>query len=134
MSIKGDENLSWKFDDSVPIYLQIAERIREQIAAGELKPGGKIPTVREIAETAGVNPNTAQRALSELESACLVAAERGNGGRFVSDNPDILEKLKHDLAHNAASEFLSKMGKLGFDKEAAGKYLSKYNIESKEEK
>ncbi|MDR0992120.1 MAG: GntR family transcriptional regulator [Ruminococcus sp.] len=121
--------MGWKFDDAKPIYLQIAERIREQIASGELAPGGKIPTVREIAETAGVNPNTVQRALSDLESAALVASERGNGGRFVTENSDILEKLKHDLAHFAAADYIAKMNKLGFDKAAAGKYLREFKEE-----
>jgi DNA-binding transcriptional regulator YhcF (GntR family) len=122
--------LSWKFDDGTPIYLQIAERIREQIASGELPPGGKIPTVREIAETAGVNPNTVQRALSALESAALVAAERGNGGRFVNDNPDILKKLKHGLAQGAANDYISKMSKLGFGKSEAIDYLNELKEES----
>jgi DNA-binding transcriptional regulator YhcF (GntR family) len=121
--------MSWKFDDSKPIYLQIAQRIKEQIASGELPPGGKIPTVREIAETAGVNPNTVQRALSDLENAALVAAERGNGGRFVSKNPDILKKLAHDLAKSAADEFIEKMQKLGFDSIAAADYLKNYKGE-----
>jgi DNA-binding transcriptional regulator YhcF (GntR family) len=122
--------LSWKFDDGTPIYLQIAERIREQIASGEILPGGKVPTVREIAETAGVNPNTVQRALAELESSALVAAERGNGGRFVSDNPDLLGKLKHDMAQKATGDYLAKMSKLGFDKTSAGKYLTEFKEES----
>jgi DNA-binding transcriptional regulator YhcF (GntR family) len=121
--------LGWKFDDGKPIYLQIAQRIREQIASGELPPGGKIPTVREIAETAGVNPNTVQRALSDLESAALVASERGNGGRFVNDNPDILEKLKNDLAAAAAADYLAKMNKLGFDKNSAADYLKSFKGE-----
>jgi DNA-binding transcriptional regulator YhcF (GntR family) len=121
--------LSWKFDDGTPIYLQIAERIRAQIASGELPPGGKIPTVREIAETAGVNPNTVQRALSELESSALVAAERGNGGRYVSANPDIQNKLKHDLAQRTASDYIAKMSKLGFDKGASIKYLTEFKEE-----
>jgi DNA-binding transcriptional regulator YhcF (GntR family) len=122
--------LSWKFDDGTPIYLQIAERIRAQIASGELPPGGKIPTVREIAETAGVNPNTVQRALSELESSALVASERGNGGRFVSANPDVLYKLKHDLARKAAFDYVYRMSKLGFNRSEAQNYLT----EIKEEK
>jgi DNA-binding transcriptional regulator YhcF (GntR family) len=122
--------LSWKFDDGTPIYLQIAERIREQIAAGEISPGGKVPTVREIAETAGVNPNTVQRALAELEATALVASERGNGGRFVCDNPDLLGKLKHDMAATATRDFLAKMRKLGYDKANAGRYLSEFKEES----
>jgi DNA-binding transcriptional regulator YhcF (GntR family) len=121
--------LSWKFDDGTPIYLQIAERIRAQIASGELPPGGKIPTVREIAETAGVNPNTVQRALSELESSALVASERGNGGRYVSANPDVLEKLKHDLARSTASDYIARMLKLGFNTKAAKKYLTEFKEE-----
>jgi DNA-binding transcriptional regulator YhcF (GntR family) len=116
--------LSWKFDDSKPIYLQIAQRIKEQIASGELPPGGKVPTVREIAETAGVNPNTVQRALSELEVSALVDVLRGNGGRFVTNNSDILRKLKHDLASNAVAEFLMNMKKLGIEKQDAISYLN----------
>ncbi|MDR0943595.1 MAG: GntR family transcriptional regulator [Ruminococcus sp.] len=122
--------MSWKFDDGTPIYLQIAERIREQIASGEISPGGKVPTVREIAELAGVNPNTVQRALAELEASALVAAERGNGGRFVSDNPDLLAKLKHDMARTATGDFLAKMRKLGFEKAKTVGYLNEYKEES----
>jgi DNA-binding transcriptional regulator YhcF (GntR family) len=117
--------LSWKFDDSKPIYLQIAQRIKEQIASGELPPGGKVPTVREIAETAGVNPNTVQRALSELEISALVDVLRGNGGRFVTNNADILAKLKNDLAENAAAEYFTNMKKLGIEKQDAINYLTK---------
>jgi DNA-binding transcriptional regulator YhcF (GntR family) len=121
--------VSWKFDDSKPIYLQIAQRIKEQIASGELPPGGKVPTVREIAETAGVNPNTVQRALSELEISALVDALRGNGGRFVTKNEDILEKLRNDLAKNATSEFFRNMKKIGIERKEAIDYLTKFEGE-----
>jgi DNA-binding transcriptional regulator YhcF (GntR family) len=121
--------LSWKFDDSKPIYSQIAQRFKEQIASGELPPGGKVPTVREIAETAGVNPNTVQRALSELEISALVDVLRGNGGRFVTKNAEILDKLRNDLAKNATSEFLRNMKKIGLKKQEAIDYLAKFEGE-----
>jgi DNA-binding transcriptional regulator YhcF (GntR family) len=122
-------DLSWKFDDSKPIYSQIAQRFKEQIASGELPPGGKVPTVREIAETAGVNPNTVQRALSELEVSALVDVLRGNGGRFVTNNAAILDKLRNDLANSATSEFLRNMKKIGIKKQEAIDYLTKFEGE-----
>ena len=77
----------WKFNDEQPIYQQIISQIKERIVAGEWKAGSKLKSVRELALEAGVNPNTMQKALAELEREGLVYSQR-TAGRFVSDNKE----------------------------------------------
>ena len=76
--------MAWKFNNESPIYLQIVEIIKTQIAQGVLKPGDQVPAVRELAVTAGVNPNTMQKALAELEREGVLYSQR-TAGRFVAD-------------------------------------------------
>lgn len=76
--------MAWKFNNESPIYLQIVEIIKTQIAQGVLKPGDQVPAVRELAVTAGVNPNTMQKALAELEREGVLYSQR-TAGRFVAE-------------------------------------------------
>ena len=71
--------MAWKFNNESPIYLQIVDAIKMQIAQGILKPGDQVPAVRELAVTAGVNPNTMQKALSELEREGVLYSQRTAG-------------------------------------------------------
>ena len=75
----------WKFDSSAPIYSQLVRHIQEAIVSGEFTPGDRLPSVRDMAMEAGVNPNTMQRALTELERDGLVYSQR-TAGRFVTEN------------------------------------------------
>ena len=93
--------MDWKFTDDAPIYQQIMNIMKRQIASGELKAGQKLSSVRELALEAGVNPNTMQKALAELEREGLVYSQR-TAGRFVAEQGDIREGLQE------------KMMKLGF--------------------
>jgi len=93
--------MTWKLDDSRPIYTQIIEHIQMDIIAGRYKPGDKLPSVRDFAMEAAVNPNTMQKALSELERSGLVYSQR-------------ISNLREQLARLQLEQFLEKMKQLGY--------------------
>lgn len=104
------------FNNSVPIYLQIVSEIKKQIISGKLVPGERIPSVRELALTYKVNPNTMQKALIELEENGLIKTERTNG-KFVTEDENIINKIKNDYADNLTQNYLSEMISLGITKQ-----------------
>lgn len=104
------------FNNSVPIYLQIVNEIKKQIVSGKLIPGERIPSVRELALTYKVNPNTMQKALIELEENGLIKTERTNG-KFVTEDENIINKIKNDYADNLTQNYLSEMISLGITKQ-----------------
>ena len=104
------------FNNSVPIYLQIVSEIKKQIVSGKLIPGERIPSVRELALTYKVNPNTMQKALIELEENGLIKTERTNG-KFVTEDEKIINKIKNDYAENLTQNYLSEMISLGITKQ-----------------
>ena len=104
------------FNNSVPIYLQIVSEIKKQIVSGKLIPGERIPSVRELALTYKVNPNTMQKALIELEENGLIKTERTNG-KFVTEDENIINKIKNDYADNLTQNYLSEMSSLGITKQ-----------------
>ena len=110
------------FDNERPIYIQLVEKIRLEIISGKLKSGERIPSVRELALTARVNPNTMQKALVELENEGLVYTERTNG-KFVTDNKELIEKIKKELAKEKVNNYLNDMKNIGISYEDAIKYL-----------
>ena len=110
------------FDNERPIYIQLVEKIRLEIISGKLKSGERIPSVRELALTARVNPNTMQKALAELENEGLVYTERTNG-KFVTDNKELIEKIKKELAKEKVNNYINDMGNIGISYEEAIKYL-----------
>ena len=107
--------MAWKFDNNIPIYIQISNIIKLQIVTKQLKSGDKLPTVRDLAETAGVNPNTVQRALSDLEVEGFVYSVRTTG-RFVTDNVELIQKTRVELAQQELDSFVTNMLNLGFEK------------------
>ena len=104
------------FNNSVPIYLQIVSEIKKQIVSGKLIPGERIPSVRELALTYKVNPNTMQKALIELEENGLIKTERTNG-KFVTEDENIINKIKNEYADNLTQNYLSEMISLGITKQ-----------------
>lgn len=108
--------MKWVFDHDRPIYTQIIEQIKLFIASGEYSAGDKLPSVRELAQAAGVNPNTMQRAFAELESEGLVFANR-TSGRFITEDTGMVEKLREELASEAVTAFLDSMKRIGYDRE-----------------
>lgn len=105
-----------KLEDNMPIYVQIMNRVREAIAAGELRPGDRVPSVREMAQQFEVNPNTMQRALNELEREGLLESER-TAGRFVTEDKALIGKLKKEMAETTVDAFRREMAALGFSDE-----------------
>ena len=102
-----------KLSENMPIYVQIMNSVKEAIAAGEISPSERIPSVRELAQDFEVNPNTKQRALNELEREGLLVSER-TAGRFVTDDKELIEELKNEMAARTADRFRKEMGALGF--------------------
>ena len=108
--------MAWNLSSDRPIYAQILEVIQLRIITGQYKAGEKIPSVRELAAEAGVNPNTMQKALTELERGGLVMAQR-TSGRIVTEDKEMIREIRNQLAGNYLREFVDKMKELGFDKE-----------------
>lgn len=107
--------MSWTLDNDHPIYLQLMERIQRDIIAGVYQPGDKLPSVRDLALEAAVNPNTMQKALSELERSGLVYSQR-TSGRFITEDTEMLTQMKKELATEHIQEFFQKMEQLGFSR------------------
>ena len=120
--------MEYIFDNERPIYIQLVEKLKAQIVSGELKRSERIPSVRELALTARVNPNTMQKALTELENEGLVYTERTNG-KFVTNNRELIEQLKKELAKEKVNNYLSNMKNIGIGYEEALKYLQEYGKE-----
>lgn len=106
--------MGWKFNNDRSIYLQLVEQIQNRIATGFYKPGGRLPSVRELAGEAEVNPNTMQKALAELERQELLYSQR-TAGRFVTENEGRILRMKKEAAREAVDVFLKQMENLGFD-------------------
>lgn len=108
--------MPWDLENDRPIYLQLMERIQHDIIAGIYKPGDKLPSVRDLALNASVNPNTMQKALSELERSGLVYSQR-TSGRFITEDKTMLQKMRLELASQHIQQFFEKMKQLGFQEE-----------------
>lgn len=102
-----------KLSENMPIYVQIMNSVKGAIAAGELAPSQRVPSVRDLARDFEVNPNTMQRALNELEKEGLLIAER-TSGRFVTSDKELINKLKTEMAVITADNFRKEMAALGF--------------------
>ena len=114
--------LDYIFDNERPIYIQLVERLRKEIVSGKLKAGERLPSVRELALTTRVNPNTMQKALVELENEGLVYTERTNG-KFVTNNKELIERIKKELAEEKINNFLNDMKNIGITYEETKIYL-----------
>lgn len=108
--------MAWVFDEKLPIYAQIVQEIKLRIVSYQIKSGEQLPTVRDFAEEAGVNPNTMQRAFTELEREGLVYARR-TAGRYVTDDQDLIAEKRHELAQGELSNFVSNMLAIGFSQD-----------------
>ena len=104
--------MNWNITAGRPVYAQLVEQLELALVAGEFPPGSRIPPVRELAADAGVNPNTVQRALSELERDGLVFSQR-TAGRFVTENENMIANAKLRIADERVGEFLHSMKTLG---------------------
>ncbi len=101
------------FQSSQPIYSQLADRIKRQVLRGELKPGDKLPSVREMGIQSNVNPNTVQRTYRELEGMKIVETRRGQG-TFVTEDASILNDMREQLKQEEISQFVRGMHEMGY--------------------
>ena len=106
--------MDWNFKNGIPIYTQIVDELTMRIASGAYAPGEKLDSVRDMAMDAGVNPNTMQRALAEIERRGLVYSER-TSGRFVTRDENVLKELHKKLAGRYLDEFVEKLQKIGMN-------------------
>lgn len=108
--------MKWEFTTDAPIYAQLIEQIKVAIVTDEYPPGKRLPSVRDLAADAGVNPNTMQRAMSELERQGFVCSQR-TSGRLVTQDQTLIADAKNELAKTHIQTFTSAMKRLGFEKE-----------------
>jgi len=123
--------MSWDLKSDRPIYSQLIEQIGIKICSGIYPPGSKLPSVRELAQEAAVNPNTMQKALSKLEEDGLLYTNR-TSGRFITEDAKMIQQAKQKLAQDQILEFLEKMKSLGFGKSETLSIISSMLEEAKQ--
>lgn len=122
--------MPWNLDSSRPIYLQIIERVQMDVITGRYQPGDKLPSVRDLAQEAAVNPNTMQKALSELERSGLIYSQR-TSGRFITEDKELIHQMKKGLAAAEVSAFVAHMKQLGITPEEIRQLLAETIEEEK---
>lgn len=121
--MKG-EKMDWNFENDRPIYIQLVEKLKLAIVAGEYPAGERLPSVRDLAIEIKANPNTVQRALVDLEQTGLIYTQRTNG-KFVTEDEELVQRIREELAKEAFSKFQENMKQLGFGEDEIKQYLSK---------
>lgn len=116
----------WKLTDDRPIWIQLTEQLTLQIVSGIYAPGAAVPTVRALAAEAGVNPNTMQRALADLETKGLVETRR-TAGRMVTEDLSLIHDVRQKLAYSRMEEFLASMRALGYTDQQTYELLAEQN-------
>ncbi len=116
--------MDWQFDNERPIYTQLVEQIERAVVTGKYPPGERLPGVRELAADAGVNPNTMQRALAELEGTGLLFTQR-TSGRFVTQDAEKIRALRVMLAQQMAGDFIRNMRALGCTPDEITQYIQR---------
>lgn len=107
--------MAWSFSSDKPVYVQIAERITISVLSGEYRSGEQIPTVRQLALEAAVNPNTVQHAFTLLENNGIVISQ-GTSGRFVTQDSTIIEACRKKMTEEIVQNFIKKCKKLSVTK------------------
>jgi DNA-binding transcriptional regulator YhcF (GntR family) len=108
--------MKWELDSERPVYIQLIEQIQAGIISGYFKPGDKLPSVRDLAAEATVNPNTMQKAMVDLERTGLIYTNR-TSGRFITSDETMIAKLKGQSAKDLVADFIERMKQLGFEPE-----------------
>lgn len=116
--------MKFEFNNEIPIYIQLVEQLKIYIISGTLKPGERLPSIRELALQTKVNPNTMQKALSEMEDLKLVYTERTNG-KFVTEDHELINKYKKQYADEISKKYFKSMESIGFNNVEAISYLEK---------
>lgn len=121
--------MRFDIDERQPIYRQIVEALIRQIARGDWPPGGKLPSIREVAEAARVNPNTVARAFQELERTGLAETRRGEG-TFVTTDPEVIKDYREKTAREIWADFLGKIRELGLTNEEIQRLMAELKEEN----
>ena len=116
--------MAWELKSDRPIYTQLLDHIKLDIISGKYLPGDKLPSVRDLAEEASVNPNTMQKALTELERLGLVYTQR-TSGRFITEDMEMIKGIKENIAKEQITAFFEAMKKLGFSMEETIEMIQK---------
>lgn len=116
-------DLSWELVNDRPIWVQLIEQLTRRIVSGEYPPGARVPSVRDLAAEAGVNPNTMQRALSGLEERGLLVAQRSIG-RFVTQDAALIVRMRQELAEQELAVFKRRMRLLGYQDQEILEFVS----------
>ena len=116
--------MAWNLDNDRPIYAQLVERLLVQIVSGRYRPGEWLPSVRELAAVAAVNPNTMQKAFAELEKSGLIITQRTNG-RMVTEDEELIQRSRQKLAEGHGKAYFAGMKELGYTPEEAAAMLDK---------
>ena len=124
--------MAWALSSDRPIYTQLVEQLTLSVLTGRFPPGGRLPSVRDLAAEAGVNPNTMQRALSGLEESGLIATQR-TAGRTVTEDAALIERCRAELARAGTREWRAAMVRLGYGPEALPDLLARELKEGNEE-
>lgn len=114
--------MAWNMDNSRPIYAQLVERLQVQIVSGRYRPGERLPSVRELAAVAAVNPNTMQKAFAELEKSGLIITQRTNG-RMVTEDEELIQRSRRKLAEGHRNSYYAGMKELGYSEDEAAAML-----------
>ena len=122
--------MGWNVSDSGPIWMQLHQQLTQRISAGIYPKGSKMPTVRELASEAGVNPNTMQRALAQLEADGLVVTNR-TAGRTVTEDGEVLARMCRQLAREQIQAYFDGMERLGFTRQQAVDFVQTWKEEGR---
>ena len=125
--------MKWQIDSDRPVYKQLIEQTEQAIVSGIFSPGERLPSVRDLAAEAGVNPNTMQRALAELERSGILYSQR-TSGRFITDDEEMIDKLRYQKAEEDARTFFDNMKKLDLSADEIARLLRAIFEGDKDEK
>ncbi len=123
----------WNLDSNTAIYNQLVDIISDKIISGDYPVGSRLPSVRDLAKEAGVNPNTMQKALSKLEEKGIVNTVR-TSGRFVTKDETLLKKIKLNSANKISTDYIEKMQSLSFSLDETENIITKTIDECRKEK
>lgn len=117
--------MAWELNADRPIYLQLVDQIKLKIVSGAYKPGERVPSVRDLAADAAVNPNTMQKALAELETQGLLFTMR-TSGKTVTEDSQRLRELREQMAEEALSDLLATLERLGYSEDEIRSFLQRH--------
>ena len=114
--------MKWQFSNDAPIYAQLIAQIKVGIVSGAFPPGERLPSVRDLATEAGVNPNTMQRALASLDQDGLTSTNR-TSGRCVTTDKGHIDNFRKEIAGSIIDTYLGEMAEMGFSPEEAAQAI-----------